>query len=1149
MRSFAAAALFSLLTFGLCASAVAEGADTAEPPDLLTNLFQLRQCAEQKPSVMHPFRIVADVLDADSGNGVLVLRDDSGVEFIQLDLQGQTIAPGMALCLEGKGCGVEPTSFGLAIVPGMVVDNDGLHGMAPVSGTVFLHAGINPIAVQWFNGSGGFGLNVEYAGPGLRRAEVSSAAAAGDNPRVTRDALIGEASAAQAGLMRQPIPSSVLSTAKISPATGITNFSPGLDYRCYEGAWVRLPDFAKHQPVSMGVTTNFDLGVRTRNAAVGLEFNGFITIPQDGAYTFYLASDDGSRLFAGASSLDVRAISGPSTALTRQHKMGEGGRGSNLITLEGTVKFAGVRGAGGELVLRVGNDDIRVGVFGGGETAPSYLTDVKVRVSGIYQDVVMEDGSQGPGMLLVSSWKALHPVPAAEKHSAMVISNEVAPNQPAEKKASAAAATPTITTAAEVKALTSEMAKQELPVTIRGVATAILADYLHGAVIQDSTKGIFVSLQNIPDPKPLQRGEFYQIEGVTGPGDFAPLVIARRITHLGVGQMPQPVRPTWNQLFNGSLDTQYAEIEGVVSAINNQRIEMLTANGKITLELNDFQSEDLADYENDVVRIRGCAFAFFNTQTRELDASSLRILGGAVDVLQPAPRDLFDAPQKNLGELLLFDPKAAPFHRLKVAAQVIHGRAGEYFLTDGNNGIRVATRQSDPFAAGDLVEAVGFLDLGGAAAELKEAVMRKTGHAGLPLPKKLGPEQMLSARHAGMLVQVDATLMNQWREGSESVLELQSGFLAFKARISEYHPRPPHPTNLKWVRGETEGGEGQIVIPGQSISLPPSGSQLELTGVYVPQGNRLRGGTVNGFELLLGSPSDIRVLATPPWWTLKRVLAVSAILAALLCAVLLWNKELQRKVQERGRQLEREVRHRQQAELQHAAEAERSRIARDLHDELGTGLTEVSLLASTGSGESREVENNNDRLRVIAEKARALVSGLDVIVWAIDPKRNSLQSFADYLGRYATELFAASNILCRFKIPIECEAVALAEAARHSLFLAVKEALNNVIRHASATEVKLQMTQANYLDPLPPSPQANWVRGEAGREERVTIACLEIVITDNGRGFDLNTIRRGNGLTNLHERLKALNGQCHVESQTGKGTTVKFTLPLPRNPD
>jgi signal transduction histidine kinase len=101
---------------------------------------------------------------------------------------------------------------------------------------------------------------------------------------------------------------------------------------------------------------------------------------------------------------------------------------------------------------------------------------------------------------------------------------------------------------------------------------------------------------------------------------------------------------------------------------------------------------------------------------------------------------------------------------------------------------------------------------------------------------------------------------------------------------------------------------------------------------------------------------------------------------------------------------------------------------------------------------------------------------------------------------------------------MESGVVALTEAARHSLFLAVKEALNNVIRHASATEVEFQISQLGDR--------------------------LHMVITDNGRGFDLNSVQRGNGLTNLQERLQAMRGECRVESQPGSGTTVKFIVPL-----
>ena len=207
--------------------------------------------------------------------------------------------------------------------------------------------------------------------------------------------------------------------------------------------------------------------------------------------------------------------------------------------------------------------------------------------------------------------------------------------------------------------------------------------------------GIFAGLRALPVRVCLRRSSWHAASPALGPVNC-----------------PSRCTPTWEQLINGSLDTQYAEIDGVVTAVHDQQIAMLTEGGKVTLDLSDFQSEELAGYQNALVRIRGCAFAFFNPQTHELDARSLRVMGGAVDVLQPAPRDLFDAPQKSIGELLLYDPEAAPFRRLKVSAQVIHGRAGEFFLTDGTNGIRVTTRNSDPFAVGDLAEAVGFLDLG-----------------------------------------------------------------------------------------------------------------------------------------------------------------------------------------------------------------------------------------------------------------------------------------------------------------------------------------------------------------------------------------------------------------------------------------------------
>ncbi len=1037
-------------------AAVEVSADS--PPRVLTNLLEL-QLAEREPSVVHLFQVIAKVMDVDAARGVMLLRDGSGEAFVRVGFTNQDIVPGATVRLEGRGCAVVRDGFGLALIPGLVVDNDGVHPSVVQSGKTFLPAGANAIRLTWFNRYGVLALHVEYEGPGVPR---------------------------------QPIPDSALSHAEVDSAHGRVRFLPGLRYRVFQGDWEFLPDFDQYRPIRTGVVSNFDSGVRVQDETVGIEFSGFIRLPEDGVYTFHVTSDDGSRLFVGAASLDIRVIRrGPAPMAELISPRGFKGDGRSWVTIQGTVDSMGIWSSGGELRLRVGEDDIRVEIFDAGEAAPSISHHDTVLVTGLYEELVSQGGSRVPGRLMALSWRAIRPAEPADS----AVGGDELPGFLPDKAVAGTSNYVALTTAAEVKALSPQLAQQGLPVSIRGVVTAFSSKHT-GAVIQDATRGVFVDLGQLEGGVSINRGDFCEVEGITGPGWFAPSVIAHRITRLGAGSMPKPVRATWSQLMNGSLDTEYAELDGLVTEVQGRQVVLFTQGGKITVELRDFRPEVVQGYEGALVRIRGCFLPNFDMATRKLETGAMAVSGAAVEVLQSPPSHPFDAPRKSIGELLYYDPEAVPFRRLTVGGQVIFSREGECYLTDGTNSMRVTTSDSECFAVGDVVDAVGFLELGGHTAELKEALLRKTGQAPLPAARKLGPDELLLARHAGTFVQVKAVLINDWREGPERVMELQSGYLAFKARVSDR---------------------------GMPVSLPARGSLLELTGVYAPQGKVAGDGKVNGFELLLGSAAGIRVLTTPPWWTLKRVLILAGILGALLCGALLWNKELQAKVEERGRLLEAEVRNRQRAELQRAAEAERSRIARDLHDDLGTGLTEVSLLASAGLGRFEDSQKVRDRFHSIAEKARALVSGLDAIIWAIDPKRNSLQAFADYVTSYADELFSNSGIVCRIRVRIECGAVELSESKRHSLFLAVKEALNNVIRHAAATEVELRILQSGDR--------------------------LEVVIADNGRGFDWKTIRRGNGLANLQERLQAMHGERLVESEPGKGTTVRLVVPIHRASD
>jgi signal transduction histidine kinase len=187
-----------------------------------------------------------------------------------------------------------------------------------------------------------------------------------------------------------------------------------------------------------------------------------------------------------------------------------------------------------------------------------------------------------------------------------------------------------------------------------------------------------------------------------------------------------------------------------------------------------------------------------------------------------------------------------------------------------------------------------------------------------------------------------------------------------------------------------------------------------LTGTYCAQGEyKVIGPDVAALDLFLNSPAGIKVLSTPPWWTLQRLLMLVGVLVCLLMATLLWITLLHRKVEQRTAELSAQIHEREHVEHLRAMEQERSRIAQDLHDQLGSDITAVGMLVERTKFNRASDEQRAHYMEQLGETARAMVSTLDEIVWAMNPQHDSLASLVGYLGGFAERFLALANITLR----------------------------------------------------------------------------------------------------------------------------------------
>jgi signal transduction histidine kinase len=198
---------------------------------------------------------------------------------------------------------------------------------------------------------------------------------------------------------------------------------------------------------------------------------------------------------------------------------------------------------------------------------------------------------------------------------------------------------------------------------------------------------------------------------------------------------------------------------------------------------------------------------------------------------------------------------------------------------------------------------------------------------------------------------------------------------------------------------------------------------------------------------------------------------------------------------------------------------ERSRIARDIHDDLGSKITQLVLHGEVAQSELSVDAKLRSQLDLICQDTREVLSLLDEVLWAVNPKRDDLLDFTEYVCDYAEQFLKGTPIQCLLDVGPEAPALELNLPARRGLLMVTKEALNNAVKYSDATELWLQ------------------IHCEHTR--------LTLTLKDNGKGFDSTTMKqKRNGLLNMTDRMVELGGSCVVTSQPGKGCKIEFSVPL-----
>jgi signal transduction histidine kinase len=638
---------------------------------------------------------------------------------------------------------------------------------------------------------------------------------------------------------------------------------------------------------------------------------------------------------------------------------------------------------------------------------------------------------------------------------------------------------PTLTHADQIRSLTPEQASLGYPVHLRGVITmdAPSPDFF----VQDATAGIYVEGSVSPRYSHVL-GEVVEIEGVTGPGKFAPVIRERNLRGLGNGTLPQAHLFPFSELANGQHDSQWAQVRGIVRSVAIDKnswqetalaMRVASGGGEFNVRIPLVREQDFSAWVDSEVMIEGVCGSLYNNN---------RQLTG---ILFYVPRLSFikveaPAPEVSLSTLLRFSPGEGARHRVRVRGVVgFQQRGNALFLQSQGKGLRVLTNQDTPLEIGDLVDVLGFPAMGDSAPMLEDAVFHRLSHEKAPEPVELNisvPWEQFD----GAVVTVEAKLLNRQPQPDGLRLLLQHGDIFFDASLP-------------------------AAISTDRLQSIPLNSEIRLTGIcLVRSGGLWR--VPQSFRLLLRVPEDVVVLTTPSWWNLRHTLWLLGITACVLLAVMAWVVHLGRRLREQMGIIRQKLR-------SGAVLEERNRIARELHDTLEQELAGITMQldlavdcfqqAPRVAQQALETARNMSRHSMV-EARRS--------VWDLRCQLLEDGDLVSALAQIVAPLAPREQVKVDTKI--QGSPVRLPGPVEMNLLRIGQEAVANAVKHGRARQVSIELRYAP------------------------TSVCL--TVSDDGHGFavDQGSPTGHFGLLDMRERAQSMGSQLKVESEPGSGTRV-----------